>query len=65
MVCCGTKKGSFIETILVIIIFLTFLSETIQVKRENHHSFVGSCQVSAVPVTYGLHRQIKTTSTKW
>ena len=38
----------FIETILVIIIFLTILSETIQEKRKNHYSFVGSCLVSTV-----------------
>ena len=39
---------NFIETILVIIIFLNLLSETIQEKRKNHSSFVGSCLVSTV-----------------
>ena len=41
-------KRNIIETILVISIFLTLLSETIQEKRKNHCSFVGSCLVSTV-----------------
>ena len=42
------EKREFIETVLVIIIFLNLLSDTIQEKRNNHYSFVGSCQVSTV-----------------
>ena len=34
-------------TILVVIIFLTFCQRRSK-NRENHYSFVGSCQVSAV-----------------
>ena len=46
--CALGRKRDFIETILLIIIFLTLLSETIQENRKNHHSFVGSCLVSTV-----------------
>ena len=43
---CDAKRD-LIETILVVIISLTSLSETIQ-KKKNHCSFVGSCLVSTV-----------------
>ena len=45
---CDGQGINFIETVLVIIIFLTLLSETIQEKRKNHDSFAVSCLVSVV-----------------
>ena len=42
------EKGISLETVFVIVIFLTLLSETIQEKIKNHHRFVGSCLVSTV-----------------
>ena len=45
---CFVAKNGFVGASLVIIIFLTLSSETIQEKRKNHYSFVASCPVSAV-----------------
>ena len=54
--CVLCRQRDFVVTILVIIIFLTFLSETIQEKRENHFSFVG---IYCIPLrTQKLQRSI-------
>ena len=45
---CIVTKKDFTESILVVIIFLTSLSETIQERKNSLQFLVGSCLVSIV-----------------
>ena len=55
--CVLRRQRDFIETILVIIIFLTHLSKTTQ-ERKNHCNVCGFCQVSTVS------RHVRSTQTE-
>ena len=64
VVCVVTKKMELTETILVIIIFLTLLSVTIQERRKNHYSFCGFLSgVHCIPLRTIYTERIVSTAT--